>query len=240
MLDPPRAGLTNSGQPSSVIASSTRLRSGSTASVALSTASGGQSRSRTTTCGPTGRPRAWKMIFMYSLSMLTALASTPAPTYGTPAISSRPWMVPSSPNGPCSIGSTTSTSSSRCGIWPGALAVTGRGSAHGTTCASGSTTASTDGSWPAVTPSLAGSSAASTQRPSRVMPTGMTSYLSRSIARSMLPPPMQDTACSGPLPPKMTATRILRWSFTLLPSVPPYVISRCMLRPPARAGVQTP
>ncbi len=61
---------------------------------------------------------------MYSLSMLTALASTPAPTYGTPAISSRPWMVPSSPYGPCSTGSTRSTSPSTCGMWPAALATT--------------------------------------------------------------------------------------------------------------------
>ena len=80
MLDPPRAGLTNSGQPSSAIASNTRLRSGSAGDQVPSASSGGQSRSRTTTCGPTGSPLAWKMIFMYSLSMLTALASTPAPT----------------------------------------------------------------------------------------------------------------------------------------------------------------
>ena len=44
--------------------------------------------------------------------MFTALAATPAPTYGTLASSSRPWTVPSSPNGPCRIGSTTSTSAS--------------------------------------------------------------------------------------------------------------------------------
>src|ERR1041384_6131896 len=44
--------------------------------------------------------------------MLTAEASTPAPTYRTPAISSRPWIVPSSPHGPCSSGNTTSTSPS--------------------------------------------------------------------------------------------------------------------------------
>ena len=42
--------------------------------------------------------------------MQSAEASTPAPTYGTPASSSRPWTVPSSPNGPCRIGKTTSTS----------------------------------------------------------------------------------------------------------------------------------
>ena len=45
--------------------------------------------------------------------MLTAEASTPAPTYRTPAISSIPWMVPSSPHGPCSSGKTTSTSPKR-------------------------------------------------------------------------------------------------------------------------------
>ena len=37
---------------------------------------------------------------------------TPAPTYGTPAISSSPCTVPSSPKGPWRIGSTTSTSPS--------------------------------------------------------------------------------------------------------------------------------
>jgi hypothetical protein len=89
MLEPPRAGLTNSGQPSSPIASSTRLRSVSAAGAAAGTAASaaglllsasGQSRSRTTTNGPTGSPFALKISFMYSLSMLTALASTPAPT----------------------------------------------------------------------------------------------------------------------------------------------------------------
>src|SRR5712692_9938830 len=37
------------------------------------------------------------------------------------------------------------------------------------------------------------------------------------MAPSMLPPPMQDTACSGPLPPKTTATLIFRCTFTLPP-----------------------
>src|SRR5207249_5926966 len=36
--------------------------------------------------------------------------STPAPTYGTFASSSSPCTVPSSPNGPCRTGNTTSTS----------------------------------------------------------------------------------------------------------------------------------
>ena len=87
MLEPPRAGLTNTGQPSSAISSRIRLRS----------ATARQSRSRTTTYRPTGRPRADMSSFMYSLSMPAALANTPAPTYRVPVISSRPCRVPSSP-----------------------------------------------------------------------------------------------------------------------------------------------
>ena len=56
-----------------------------------------QSRSRTTTYGPMGRPCAAKISFMYSLSMPAALAKTPAPQYRAPVISSSPWIVPSSP-----------------------------------------------------------------------------------------------------------------------------------------------
>ncbi len=220
MLEPPLAGLTNNGQPSSAMSSRTRLASTVPAAAASSAGvNPGQSRAVTTTYGPSGRPLAAKTRFMYSLSMLTALASTPAPTYGTPASSSRPWMVPSSPQGPCRIGSTTSTSPSRCGICAGALAtmlaLAARSEpAHGTTCEPGSAIASTEGSWPSVTASRSGASATWTQLPSVVMPIGMTSYRERSMDLSMLPPPMQDTACSGPLPPKTTATLILRCSLT--------------------------
>ena len=56
---------------------------------------------------------------MYSLSMPAALANTPAPAYRVPVISSSPWMVPSSPNVPCSSGSTTSTSPRSRGTEPG-------------------------------------------------------------------------------------------------------------------------
>ena len=56
-----------------------------------------QALSRTTTYGPMGSPRAANRSFMYSLSMPAALASTPAPAYLIPAISSSPWIVPSSP-----------------------------------------------------------------------------------------------------------------------------------------------
>ena len=45
------------------------------------------------------------------------------------------------------------------------------------------------------------------------MPTGTTSYASRSIARSTLPAVTQEMACSLERPPKTTATRGLRGSF---------------------------
>ena len=50
----------------------------------------------------------------WSLSIASDEAATPAPTYGMPASSSRPCTVPSSPNGPCRTGKTTSTSGERC------------------------------------------------------------------------------------------------------------------------------
>ncbi len=87
MLEPPRAGLTNTGQPSSAISSRICLRSAAVR----------HSRSRTTTYRPAGRPRADMSSFMYSLSMPAALANTPAPAYRVPVISSRPCSVPSSP-----------------------------------------------------------------------------------------------------------------------------------------------
>ena len=46
-----------------------------------------------------------------TLSIATAEASTPAPTYGTSSSSSKPWTVPSSPNGPCRTGNTASAPS---------------------------------------------------------------------------------------------------------------------------------
>ena len=57
-----------------------------------------------------GIPTAEKICFIAILSIPKAEASTPAPTYGMPTISRRPWMVPSSPNVPCKTGKTTSIS----------------------------------------------------------------------------------------------------------------------------------
>src|SRR2546430_9220178 len=56
----------------------------------------------------TGIPRSRITALKTSLSIASAEPSTPAPTYGTPASSSRPWTVPSSPNGPCRTGKTRS------------------------------------------------------------------------------------------------------------------------------------
>jgi hypothetical protein len=97
--DPRVAGLTKTGRPRP----STRSRTDS--AVRSHTGSG------TTSYGPTGRPAAENSTFCTALSMPTAEARTPAPTYGTPASSSIPWMVPSSPKGPCRMGNTTSISS---------------------------------------------------------------------------------------------------------------------------------
>ena len=52
---------------------------------------------RSTAYGPTGMPSAAQSFLVNSLSMAAAEANTFAPTYGMPAISSSPWMVPSSP-----------------------------------------------------------------------------------------------------------------------------------------------
>ena len=65
----------------------------------------------------TGTPRSRMTALKTSLSIASAEPSTPAPTYGTPASSSRPWTVPSSPKGPCRTGKTTSTSPSVAGTF---------------------------------------------------------------------------------------------------------------------------
>ena len=58
------------------------------------------SPSRSVTLRATGMPRSRSTALKRSLSMQSAEAATPAPTYGTSASSSSPWTVPSSPNGP--------------------------------------------------------------------------------------------------------------------------------------------
>ena len=48
------------------------------------------------------------MGFAKDLSIATADANTPEPTNGISAISRSPWIVPSSPYGPCNTGKTIS------------------------------------------------------------------------------------------------------------------------------------
>ncbi len=107
-LDPSRAGLTKQGGVIPAAASSaswscfTPARKVTLRAVAMPTlASSGLTR---------------------SLSIVTAEPATPEPTYGSPTISSMPWTVPSSPKGPCRIGSTTSIAVDRAarGDGPGA------------------------------------------------------------------------------------------------------------------------
>ena len=93
------------------------------------------------------------------LSMHSAEASTPDPTYGTPASSSRPCTVPSSPWGPCRSGMTTTGNPSPDG------ATVGRGSTAVPVARSGA------GSAAAPAASAARAVSSRTQAPSRVMPT---------------------------------------------------------------------
>ena len=86
-LEPSRAGLTTHGKPKGQRASSP---------------------ARTVRLRATGTPLSRMTDLNRSLSIASAEAVTPAPTYATPASSSRPWTVPSSPKGPCSTGKTTS------------------------------------------------------------------------------------------------------------------------------------
>ncbi len=138
--------------------------------------------------------------------MPTAEASTPAPTYRVSDSSRRPWMVPSSPNGPWSSGNTTSTVPSSRG--------TASGDATISWCSppiSASVTVSDDagtsGSDAADRDHWAVSAAASTHCPDLAMPMGMTSYLSLLMAPSTPAAVTQLTACSLDRPPKSTATR---------------------------------
>ena len=96
--EPARDGLTKTGRPS-------RCLSVSLSVIPL----------RSTAYAPTGMPSAAQSFLVNSLSIAAAEAKTFAPTYGMPAISSMPWMVPSSPYAPCSTGKTTSTSASARG-----------------------------------------------------------------------------------------------------------------------------
>src|SRR5271167_711713 len=189
--EPPRAGLTNTGTPSN--------------SRSSGCSSGRDGRS--TACGPTGSPSATSSFLVNSLSMPAALASTPAPTYGTPASSSSPWIVPSSPYGPCSTGNTTSTDANTSPApggsdtsWPLRCGSAGRAS-------SVPDSELTPGSCRLLIASASGLPSVSTHEPSGVMPTATTSKRCGSRLRRMLPADTHEMACSLLRPPNTTATR---------------------------------
>src|SRR6201991_5260882 len=144
----------------------------------------------------TAMPSAANTLLVSSLSIPTALAATPLPTYGTPASSSRPWTVPSSPYGPCRQGKTTSTS-------PSASTAAGRPAAVAGKPPSGHIAAT---SAPQATP---GSSLPTIHTPSAVLRTGRTSYRLRSRLATTPAAERQETSCSPLRPPNSTATRIV-------------------------------
>ena len=118
--------------------------------------------------------------------MQSADAATPAPTYATPANSSSPCTVPSSPNGPCRIGSTTSTLPRVAGAF---AAGTGRVSA-------------TEPSAPEP----------SSHCPSRPIATVAISYCSGSSPSSTARADASEISCSLERPPARTATRTRRFT----------------------------
>ena len=110
-------------------------------------------------------------------------------------------MVPSSPNGPCRIGKTTSTS-----VRVPSSATIARSPGSRASATPGPLSAVTAGRAP---PAAAGAGSASTrcQRPALSMPTVTTSNRSGSRASSTERAEMTETSCSAERPPKMTRTR---------------------------------
>ncbi len=122
--------------------------------------------------------------------MATAEAATPAPTYGTPAVSSAPCTVPSSPWGPWSTGKATSRPR-------------------------GGTSPASDTSWarPSGPGTIATGRPSTLQTPSAEMTTGTTSKRSGSSAAITAAADASETSCSLLRPPIRTATRVLTaWS----------------------------
>ena len=148
--EPPRAGFTNTGRPKRCLSSSAS-----------------SSPAPTTASGVTGSCSETSSFFVYSLSMLAAEDNTPVPTYGISANSSMPWMVPSSPNGPCSTGKTTSNSA--CTLPVVRLCSTRR---CGFSDNASSSRSVTSGNWPAT---IFKPCSPTVNTPSLVIPTGITS-----------------------------------------------------------------
>ena len=119
-------------------------------------------------------------------------------------------MVPSSPNGPCSSGKTTSTAPSSCGTSFGEATISWcsppisvSATVRAEDATSGRDEAESDHSW--VSPE------ASTHWPVLAIPIGMTSYFVWSMAPRTPAAVTQLTACSLERPPNSTATRGRDW-----------------------------
>ncbi len=139
--------------------------------------------------------------------MPSADASTPDPTYGRPASSSMPCTVPSSPCVPCRIGKTTSTRPRERSAPSASRTVSSRPAVP-----SGQRTrvplSATRGRASASSASAEASSSWRVKAPSGVMPTGITSNRSRSMAPSTPLAVAQLMECSLEVPPKRSTTRI--------------------------------
>src|SRR5580704_4461874 len=149
------------------------------------------------------------------------------------ASSSRPWMVPSSPNVPCSTGKITSTLMARslarrvsaASLWNGTRPLcrwTGSGgtitaSPRANTAAAGVVSGSPARNWrgsKTILPcSKFSACSAVSQRPSLVMPMGTTSYLSLLIAWRTDAAESSDTSCSPLRPPNSMPTRSFFMTF---------------------------
>src|SRR5581483_4841851 len=161
----------------------------------------------------TGSPCARSSVFITALSMLTADPSTPAPTYGTLAISRSPWIVPSSPYVPCRTGKTTSM-----GLSPSARARSpGRSARNATSPRWLGSVRIAAAPGVSTLPSVSAfiGSPVRSQAPSRVMPRGTTSYFSGSSAAMIDFAEASDTSCSPERPPKITPTRMRRLELPL-------------------------
>src|SRR5580658_2101776 len=185
--DPSVAGFTNNGKRNFfLMAFSTLARSCS------------HSERRTARNGTIGNPACPNRRFCTSLSMPTAEANTPAPTYGNPASSINPCTVPSSPNVPCKTGNTTSTPTLGCpAAGPNGTRVAALGSGGNTTRSPDFSTSAN--SFIELVPT--------NQRPSFEIPIGTASYFSGSSARITEAAEASDTSCSPERPPNSTPMR---------------------------------
>src|SRR5881296_2538238 len=205
-LEPRFDGFTKHGKP---VTSRTRRATGSGRSR--------HSRRSTTVYSTIGSPCAENTAFIVALSMPTAEASTPAPTYGTSASSSSPWIVPSSPYGPWSMTTTTSRPARNSAGMPPAGSTRTSAVEASAVSALSARSASAFLTAPVASPlgrptracvaSAPRGSPPTTQRPSRPIPMGTTIWPRCSSAAITEAADASETSCSPERPPKITPTR---------------------------------